>query len=688
MHTRIAGLFVQRSVVTGNRTVGIECVGMTGAAGPCHLIAVSRDEIGALGVILRSGLPCLFPLGDAAALGEAGQIIVAGGSRGGGGIEVVGMVGHNEEIHILLLHGILVSVLQLARAVGILRGMGVDLTEVQTHVRFTDEEEPIHFRLLAVGTGDGNRNGVAAIRHVSRGRVGDLIAGDGRNDGSSVNFHGDGRIRTAVGKIHDNLGALFAARRGVGQRGDGDDDRLVLDLHSLFCGIGHTILILCRALEGQRGLAREVGVGNGISIGVAIDSARREGLFRAAVDRIGHGHVGNLCQLVELGGELVVHADKSVLRLNGHLRIEHIAESERVFDLMELHGKELGAAVEGPAAEGIAEVFDSDGVAAVLCSLVIEDVAAGGFLNSPPAVVIVEGRHIEALGVVGLAVNDLVGRGTQVLTVVFKGIVVAILMNGKDQGTVADIQLAVGQGGFDAGHTGRDLIVGLFAEAGAAVSVVDHDLVAVCGLLAGHGLRADVAVVVSVSRSVDRIELHRVDVSVSFLIVIDAEGAGVNFEADGLTVAQIVRVRNSVAFSEGLDLPLRALARRVRELRGAGRSGGVVLAAAGEVVGAVTVLYQLVHTGAGSDLQGRILFIGNCGITGGLAVGRFGAHNDSCRGGVNDEGRFRFGNAADRRCGVFFRSSQRSQGQHCENHHRNQQRGDNPLELSFHNFSS
>ena len=57
--------------------VGVEGVGMTGTAGPGHLIAVSRDEIGALGVILCSSLLCLFPLGDAAALGEAGQIIVA-----------------------------------------------------------------------------------------------------------------------------------------------------------------------------------------------------------------------------------------------------------------------------------------------------------------------------------------------------------------------------------------------------------------------------------------------------------------------------------------------------------------------------------------------------------------------------------------------------------------------------------
>ena len=184
---------------------------MTGTAGPGHLIAVSRDEVVAHGVVLRSGLLGLFPLGDAAALGEAGQIIVARGSGGGGGVEIVGVVGYDEEIHILLLHGVLISILQLTRAVGVFRGMGVDLTEVQTHVRFADKEEPIHLRLLAVGTGDGNRNGVAAIRHVSRGRVGDLIAGDGRNDGSSVNFHGDGRIRTAVGKLRNDLRASFSA---------------------------------------------------------------------------------------------------------------------------------------------------------------------------------------------------------------------------------------------------------------------------------------------------------------------------------------------------------------------------------------------------------------------------------------------------------------------------------------------
>ena len=356
---------------------------------------------------------------------------------------------------------------------------------------------------------------------------------------------------------------------------------------------------------------------------------------------------------------------------------------------MELHGKELRTAVVGPAAEGTAEVLDADFVGAPLRGLIIDDIAAGALLERPLGVVALLRVKIETLRVGSFAARvGLVRRDTEVSALIFKGIVGAVKMDGEDQCTVACLQTAAGQLGGHSEQAGRDLIVGLLAKANAAVSVVDHNLVAVHGLFAGHGLRADVAVTVGIDRGVNGIELHRKDIGVLRSKAVGAERAVVDLKTGGVRLIEEIGVGDTEAVAERLDLPLGAGAGRRGKARGIGGCGSIVFAAAGQVIGAVVVVDQIEQTGACLDLQRRVLFIGNCGISGGLAVGRFGAHNGSCRGGVNDEGRSRFGNAADRRCGVFFRSSQRSKGQHCENHHRNQQRGDNPLELSFHNFSS
>ena len=445
VHTGIVGLVVQFAVVTGNNTVGIEGVGMAGTAGPGHLVAVGTDKIIRHGIVFCRSCLCLFPLGDTAALGQIGQIIVAVRGSGRGGIKIVGVVGNNEEVHIVGLHGVFIGILQLAGTVGILRSVGVELAVVEAVACLADEEGPGHFHLLAVGTGDLQGDRMTAVKHVGSRTIGDLVGTDRGSNLRPVDRHDNFRRCTAVGNGRGNSGPLVAAGGGVGSRRHFVDHGFVLDCDLDLSIVADAVFVGRRTTEREGLFALECGLGNLERIGVAIHRGRLDLLGSAGIGGIGHLQGGDLGQFVQRDLELIVQADVGVLGSDGHLRVEDIAQVQTVFHLEEAHGKELGASVKSPAAEGVAEILDADGVAAILCSLIIEDVAAGSFFHGPPAIVLVESCHVEALGVIGLAVNDLVGGSTQVLTVAFKGIIVAILVDGKDQGTVAHIQLAVRQ---------------------------------------------------------------------------------------------------------------------------------------------------------------------------------------------------------------------------------------------------
>ena len=683
VHTGVIRLVVQGGVVTRDGAVGIEGVGVARAAGPGHLVAVGGNEIIAQGVILRRGLLGLFPLGDVAALGEAGQVIVAGGGGGVLGVEIVGVVGDDEEVHVLGgVHGVLIGLLQRAGAVGILGGMGVDLAEVQAHAALADEERPAHVGGLAVGALDGNGDGVAALVQGFHRLIGDLGVGDGRRDGLLVKGHGDGRVGAAVGDIDGDLRALLRAGGGVGQRGDGEDERLILDCHGLLVAVDHAVSVGRRALERQGGFTRQLRAGNHISIGVAVDRRRHERLCLTIVEGVGHGHIRDSGDLVEGGGKRIVHADVGILARDVHLRVEDVAEAVGIFDDGELHGEDVAALI-GVATEGIAEILDADSAALVLRGFVIDNVTAGALLERPFGVVVLFGVEVEAFGVF----LTLVLGGTQILAVILEGVVGAVKMDGEDQRAVAPVGTVIRRAVFDGVKAGRGLVIGLRTEGSVARLVVDNDLLTVGGLFARDGLGADVAVAVGVGRGIDCIELHREDGLVRRVKAPRAERAAVDLDAGGLTAAEIVGVGDLIAVTELFDRPLRALFGAVSELRGAGGRCGVVFAAADEVVAAGR-LFKIVHTGARRDLQRCVLLVGRDGIAGRLAAGRFRAHGHASRRRVDHERRSGFGDRVERGDGVFFRRCQRSHGQHCENHHHDDQRGEKSLELLSHCFSS
>ena len=123
VHAGVVGLVVQLAVVTGDRAVGVEGVGVAGAAGPRHLVAVGADEIVAHLIVLQRGRSRLFPLGQAVAHRQLGKVVVAVGGRGRGGVEIVGVVGDDQIVDVVRDHRVLIGVLQRTCAIGVLRGM-------------------------------------------------------------------------------------------------------------------------------------------------------------------------------------------------------------------------------------------------------------------------------------------------------------------------------------------------------------------------------------------------------------------------------------------------------------------------------------------------------------------------------------------------------------------------------------
>ena len=627
VHTGIAvGLLVQLGVVTGDRAVCIEGVGVAGAAGPRHLVAVSRDEVGGLRVVLGCGRLRLFPLGRRADLGQAAQIIVAGGGGGVGGVEIVGVVGDDQEVHVLCLHGVLISILQRTGAVGILRRVGVDLTEVEAHALFADEERPGHLRDLAVCTGDREGDGVAVVGHLIGGLVADLAVGHGGLHGNAVDRHDDRRVRAAVGDHGSDLRLLVVLGRRIGQRRDGDDHRLVVDRDRRGFAVFHAVLVLRVDRDGQGGLAGKLRARDGDGVLLVAQLGVGDVLRSAAVDAEARLEVGELGQLVDDEGEGVVHAEVRITGGDGDGRVEDEAEAVGIGHGDELHGEQVGRAVEGPAAERVAEILDADGVAAVLGGLVIHDVAAGALLESPEGVVALRLFEEERLGVGDLSVDLLVLRAAQVLRRAVlgdgEGVVAAGLGHGEDGSAVAGDQLAVRIHSRVDRVDGRgDRVVGLHTEAGSAVFIINDILRAGDGQVAGFSLGADIAVAVGIGRGlVDRPELQGVDLGDLVVLAERPRLEGVVvLDVDLILVVVLhfgVGDRIAAELGDLADVPLRARDGGVLQGQLLSGVGGEIFAATGDVIGAVGVFRQLIDAGALSCAQ---VFSRNC--TDGAAVG-------------------------------------------------------------------
>ena len=691
VHAGVVGLVVQLAVVTGNNAPGVKGIGVAGAAGPRHLVAVGADEVGALLVVFERRLSCLFPLGLAVAHRQLGKIVVAVGGRSRGGVEVVGVVGDDQVVDVVGDHRVLVRVLQRTGAVRVLRGMGVDLAEVQAQARFADEEGPCHLRLLAVGTDDLDLYGMTALRHRSDRRIADLGRRNGRIDREAVDRHRDLRVLAAVRDSRGDRRTLILAGRRVGGRRDGDDQRFVLDVHGHGRGIGHAVFVLRLAAQGQLLRALEFLLGDRVAVLVAVLRRRGDLLRRAAVDRVGHRHAGDLGQLVQDNVKLIIHTEVGFLGIDVHLRVENVAQVLVVLDLEETHGEQLRAAVVGPAAEAVAEVLDADVVAAVLRGLVVEDVTAGHFLQLPPAVVVVQRIKIQRFVVVGLAVDDLVLGGTQVQALVLEGVIGAVDVHGEDQGAVADVELVAVQPGLDAGDARRGLVVGLRAEAHAGVVVVDNDLVAVFGLLARDGTLAHEAVEIRVSDLlVDFVELHREDRGVGRAVeAVGAEGGVVDLDGRRTGAVALGRALDVVAAVRLIDAPLGVGGLAVLEFKSIRRGAGQILAAAGKIIGAVAVIGEVEYTGAGVQLQVVVLLVGCSADAAGLAAGRLSTHRNAVFRIVDDECGLLRRDAFDRVAFIaLLRRRIRQRRQHRENHHHNEQSGNESLKMLSHIVSS
>ena len=233
LHTRVAGLVVQRLVVTGNDTLCRKGVDVAGAAGPGHLKARETDDA-LMGLIeLRNGVLVGRPalLRERSCLGHVVQCL--GGVWRVGRIEVVGVVREGNEVNVRAFRkacDIVQSHGQRACTVGILAVVGVELAEEHLVVGLTDNEVPGLRDGLAVSAGDrdGDRN--TPVLHVGGRLVADLVVLVGEGDVHTVHTHRDSGVRADVCKHRGDLGALVVLGLRVCDGANVGDAGLVLDL--------------------------------------------------------------------------------------------------------------------------------------------------------------------------------------------------------------------------------------------------------------------------------------------------------------------------------------------------------------------------------------------------------------------------------------------------------------------------
>ena len=710
VHAGVLGLVVERLVVAGDGAVGVEGVGVAGAAGPGHLVTVHADEVVPLVVVGPGSCAGLFPLrhGAAARLEQGAQIVVAGGGGGRGGVKVVGVVGHDQEVHVVHAVGVLIGVLKLTGAVGILGGVGVNLTEEQGFAARADEEVPVLDGLLAVGTGDGEGQRVLAGRQIGGGNVGIDAVGCRAVDGGLVHQELKARVAADVGVMDGDFGADHIAGGGVGLRGHGEDQRLVADLNGLGAGEAEVHGVLDLDDDGQGAAALQVGGGDREGADLAGHGGVGGLLGGLAVEAVADGHGVQLVEVVDRELHRAVGADGGSRGLGEEdARIDHVAAVILVFDVIEVHGEDLGGAgIVGVAGEEIVKILDVDRVALPARGLVLHEPAAADFGNGPLGVVVFGVHQDQALVVDGLSAVVLIVLGhAEVLASGLEGVLVAVDVDREDQAAVGDVLVADAGVGADRGSAGQIglgcILRGGLSEDCLGVVVVDDHGVAVGGQSVRLFDLAHAAVVILRGRS----ELHLEILRGGSLVGVAAELLAVVLLQIyvGRAVPLVLRVQDvERVFSAGLvgdDRPLRARFGGVDEdhlfLALAGILDGKVLAAQREIVGAVAVLDEANDGGSVRELVDRLAVRRQADSHGGgIAAGDVIAQNVAgfaVRAGVEDHavGPVRGCRGQERGASVHLHvRSQRERREDGENHGKDKQHRKRSCEVLFHRIPS
>ena len=553
VHAGVTGLVVEVLVVAGDHAVGVEAVGVAGAAGPGHFVAVDAEKVVKLLVVVLGGGAGLLPLGGGAGrvFQQGAQIIVAGGGGGGGGVEVVGVVGDDDEVHIVHAVGVFIRVLQGTRAVGILCGVGVDLAEVQGLAALTDEEVPGLVDGLPVVARDGDGDGVLAVAHVLGGGVAQLVAGDGRVDGFAVELHHEAGVLADVGKGNGDLRLLFLAGGGVGRGHGAQDQRLVADLVGPLGLVALAQRVGDEHADGQLGRLFQIEIVDR-ELALAAVHGGRHG-HDVADDRVFVGDLvlgrdrGRLADVVDREADHAVRADGGIGGVKLNAGVDHVADVVPILHGIELHRKQLrGLGLEGPAAEHVVEELNAAIFCAVLGGLVLHFVAAGALHQRPLGVLLLVGfggqvDQQQALVVVGLAVlvHGVFGHG-QILAVVLERIdrvgSGAGDVNREDQAAVGHVLIGDrvvfhGRGsGLQGGS--RHVRAGGLTHHGLGVVVVDHVLAAVRRQAAGGDDLTDAAILVGGGGE----ELELIEARAGGLVAPGLERAVVDLQVDRVAV--------------------------------------------------------------------------------------------------------------------------------------------------------
>ena len=487
LHARVVGLVVERLVIAGDDAGGVEGVDVAGAAGPRHLKARDGDHAAGLFRVEHSdrvlvGGPSVLAVGR----GLAHVVERFLGVGLAGLVKVVGVVGERDKVNVRArrqIGNILQCAFQRARAVGILR-VGVELAEVEAALGLTDGEAPGLFRRLFVGARDRHGHGDLAVCHIGSRGVGDLAALIDCVDLFAVDGHGHIGVLAGVCDLGGDRRALVFLRLSALCGGDVRDDRLVLDGDLDRAGEGRVFRILGADGHIER-LAGDLLAGDDDGVGAV--RKRRDIFFTV------HGDLRRTLHAerrVDREGQRILCVLEGVLR-----RAEH---DLRVVDdaLVNLHVLRHGIEEEGVdgvvrdvvhavGLEGIGVVFQPLAVAAVKLRRamlhLIAAHAAGAGAHEPVGVLSLDGiiKCLAVEGVVAGAVGAQVAVG-----LVFEAQILAVLLDLKHD-------RAVRRNGLVVHDLRRSLVdrrafrADLLGQNRLGVLVVDHDLVAGLGQLAG-----------------------------------------------------------------------------------------------------------------------------------------------------------------------------------------------------------
>ncbi len=479
LHAGVAGLVVQRGVVAGDDTGGVEGVDVAGAAGPGHFKAADGDHVALAGVEVGDGALILAPQLLAVGGGLAHVVQSGLGVGGAGGVKVVGVVGEGHEVHVGAVGQVLDVVqsgLQRTGTVGI-GGVGVQLAEVQLVLGLTHGEAPGLGGFLAVGADHGDGDAGAAVSHVGGGDVGQHAVSEGGFHRLAVDGHGDGGAFLGIADLGRDHGTLVLQRLDTGGGSDDTDGGLVLhadlgaagDVHTLGVHAGNGDLQLFAGdLLGGHGVAAVLACGHGLAVDGHIQSAvHAEHGVHGDGEGVVHTHIG-------IGEGTEVH--------NGHVddAIIDVHAVGKAVEVELIDGGVSSAAILVGGIEAIGLVAVGvvlqvlGGGAVVLGGTAEHLVAAGQGLQRPVGIL---GCGLGVEGVVAGAVGAQIAVG-----LVDETEVVAVLFHGEHHAAVGGAGLTV----FDLSHHVVDALgVVLGSQHALGVLVVDDDLAACGGQTAG-----------------------------------------------------------------------------------------------------------------------------------------------------------------------------------------------------------